>query len=101
MPDAAGLSTPDHALRACRTALEREFRLANEPRLDSVREPLRQLSEASKRTGIPPERMIVQLKSLLDSIPLFESLPAATRAAARSRLVQLAIKAYFPESARD
>lgn len=57
----------------------------------------REFAWQSRRMGIVPERMIVDLKEVLDSLPLLRAKYRRLDLAFRDMLVSLAIASYFTE----
>ena len=80
------------ALLSCRSALSRGP--LSDPQ-ESCREAIGALCTIAREENVAPERLLVHLKSVLDDIEGFQSLPGETAATPRSRIITLAIESYF------
>jgi hypothetical protein len=85
--------TTDEALQLIRATLEQHSEIGYS--LDALRSPVKVLCRLARAEKIPPERVLIDLKNALHSLPALDGLEPAQREATRSRVVQLAINAYF------
>ena len=86
------------ALNTCRRELLSTATNVEAP-YASMREPIAALASTAYRGGIPPERLIAELKELLARLPHYEARNASVRGDMMRDLVTLAITSYFARKA--
>jgi hypothetical protein len=64
-----------------------------------MREPIVTLAAMARRSGIPPEEFLTDLKTLLRDAPPIKGTDPLEREGVAHRLVTLAIEAYYAERA--
>jgi hypothetical protein len=65
--------------------------------LDELRQSLDALATLAKEDGVPPERLIVELKQALSEVPTLRGLEPQARSDITASLVLRAIEAYYTE----
>jgi hypothetical protein len=84
------------ALQACHDTFQRH---ANDgAALEHVRSDVDTLCAVARRDKLPPERLLVELKHTLDTVPELDRLEPENREEVRSRVVQYAIREYFADA---
>jgi hypothetical protein len=88
----------DVAFAALRQAIKHHFRQPAD--VNPLRPALRQFCVAARRDQLLPEEVLIRLKSALDELSDVDTARVDV-AAARSRIVSLAIEAYFKDAEPD
>ncbi len=83
----------DDALRELRVAIEHHGHESTD--IDDLRATLRRFCAQARRAHIPPERLVVAVKTALDGLPTSNAEPRALRELTRQQVVSLAISTYY------
>lgn len=92
----AALQEFARALTVCRDALTRDDANAS---YAMMREPIATLASMGCRAGVPPERVVADLKELLSRLPTFQAKDVLERSDMMGQVVTLAITSYFAKKA--
>jgi hypothetical protein len=84
------------ALQACHDTFQKHA--SDGAALEYVCSDVETLCAVARRDKLPPERLLVELKHTLDTVPELDRLEPANRDEVRSRVVQYAIREYFADS---
>jgi hypothetical protein len=84
------------AIESCQEALSCAH---PDPLHAAMREPVARLALESRTCGVPPERMIAELKDVLARLPQFDVRDGNARGEMMRELVSLAITSYFAPKA--
>lgn len=85
----------EETVESVRDAIERHLRAPGEPTAD-LRAALHKLAHEAREHAVPPEQLLVLLKSVWHAIPQVRAAdPEAARAQLLQRVVTMCIKEYF------
>jgi len=106
--DSRRVPDPEHMLRpetigALRAALAEQRGVGAEP-VTSLSEAIRAASREARERHLPPEALLIQLKSLADEVglpPVPSSQDRAKRRAVREWMVTACLRAYWEDEAKD
>jgi hypothetical protein len=88
-------TSADDALRELRVAIEHHRR--EETDFDDLRATLRDFCAEARREQMPPERVIVAVKTALDALPAERADSPALRESTRADVVSLAIRTFYTD----
>ena len=63
--------------------------------VEYLRKPVRSLCVLAQQTGMPPQKLVVELKQALSVVPEVHNMAYERRDDVRKRVVALAIQSYF------
>ena len=63
--------------------------------IETLRKPLHEFCLLSRRSGVPPERVVIQVKHVVHGLPLNVGEAATSRRWLQDRIIVAAIAAYY------